>query len=59
MIPEYHLIDAMRRPRRRRKMTTVILPDRVAKGSSRNFHRSMRVTRKPIIGDTIFTGRLY
>lgn len=46
---EYRLKELAHRKVRRRKMTTIILPDRKAKGSARNFHKAMRADRQPIV----------
>lgn len=46
---EYRLRELAKKKVRRRKMTTIVLPPRKAKNSSRNFQKHQRSDRAPIL----------
>jgi hypothetical protein len=46
---EYRLKELAHRKVTRKKMTTIVLPPRKAKGSARNFQKPMRADRKPMM----------
>ena len=54
-VPEYHLLQRMRKKSRRKRFTTIELPPRKAKGSSRNFSKPMFAERRVVRGDRLFT----